>query len=127
MQEIYDETQTLGASLVAASPARAEFSRQLSKKLDLAFPILVDRDNALAIKFGLVFTLPEDLREVYRSFGIDLERFNGNASWTLPMPARYLIDQQGRIQDAAVHVDYTTRPEPGETLAALRHLVQNRR
>lgn len=126
MQDIYDDIKSLGAALVAASPARAEFSRQLSKKLDLAFPILVDQDNALAIKFGLVFTLPQDLRDVYRSFGIDLERFNGNASWTLPMPARYLIDQQGLIQDAAVRVDYTTRPDPGETIEALRRLVQNR-
>jgi peroxiredoxin len=125
LQDIYDEIQNLGAALVAVSPARAEFSRQLTKKLDLAFPILVDRDNALAIKFGLVFTLPEDLRDVYRSFGIDLERFNGNASWTLPIPARYLIDQQGLIQDAAVHVDYTTRPEPADTIAALRRLLQN--
>jgi len=75
------------------------------------------------VKFGLVFTLPEDLRRIYLSFGIDLERHNGNASWTLPMPASYLINQEGVIHDAAVSVDYTTRPEPLETLKKLGGLT----
>lgn len=75
------------------------------------------------MKFGLVFTLPEDLRRIYLSFGIDLERHNGNASWTLPMPASYLINQEGVIHDAAVSVDYTTRPEPLETLKKLGGLT----
>lgn len=52
--------------------------------------------------------------EVYRSFGIDLERFNGNSSWRLPMPARYIIAPDGIVQDAVVSVEYTTRPEPGD-------------
>ncbi len=80
-------------------------------------------DNALAIKFRLVFSLPKELREVYFSLGIDLERHNGNSSWTLPMPARYIIDQNGLIFDAAVSVDYTTRPEPEETLKKLDALL----
>jgi len=95
----------------------------LSKKLNLSIPILNDRDHRLAIKFGLVFTLPNDLREVYLSLGIDLERHNGNASWALPMPARYIIDQQGIIHDAEVSVDYTQRPEPEETLKKLDRLL----
>jgi peroxiredoxin len=62
------------------------------------------------------------LREVYRSFGIDLERHNGNDSWELPMPACYIIAQNGRVHDAAVSVDHTTRPEPEETLHKLGEL-----
>jgi peroxiredoxin len=87
-------------------------------------PILVDRDNALAEKFGLVITLPDELREIYRSFGIDLERHNGNDSWTLPMPACYIIAQNGLVYDAAVSVDHTTRPDPEETLNKLDRLRQ---
>ena len=94
----------------------------MSKKLNLTIPILTDQDNRLAVKFGLVFTLPDALREVYLSFGIDLERHNGNATWALPMPACYIIGQNGVILDAAVSVDYTTRPEPEETLKKLEAL-----
>ena len=68
------------------------------------------------------FTLPEDLRGVYRGFGIDLEKANGDASWTLPMPARYVVDQTGTIGSADVDPDYTRRSEPMDTVGTLRAL-----
>jgi peroxiredoxin len=110
--------------LLAISPTRPEFARQQARKFSLTIPILSDRDNALAAEFGLVFTLPEELREVYRSFGIDLERYNGTDSWALPMPACYIIARDGLIHDAAVSVDHTLRPEPEETLKKLDRLCQ---
>ena len=64
----------------------------------------MDPGNDLAAKFGLVFTLPGELREVYLDLGIDLERHNGNPSWALPMPACYIIGKDGTILDAAVNV-----------------------
>jgi peroxiredoxin len=96
----------------------------MGKKLNLSIPILTDQDNDLAGKFGLVLSLPDALRDIYLSFGIDLERHNGNASWALPMPARYIIDQGGLVIDAAVSADYTMRPEPEETLNKLRALCR---
>lgn len=95
----------------------------MAKKLDISIPILTDLGNDLAAGFGLVFSLPKELREVYLSFGIDLERHNGDSSWTLPMPARYIISQNGFIHDANVSIDYTTRPEPEETLEKLSALI----
>jgi len=78
----------------------------------------------VARRFGLVFPLPDALREIYRKIGIDLEVANGDASWTLPMPARYLVDRQGVVRAADVHPDYTRRTEPAATLAALRALAR---
>lgn len=89
----------------------------------LGFEILRDEGNALADAFGLRFELPEDLREVYREFKIDLPAVNGEPSWTLAMPARYVIDTDATIRHARVHPDYTHRPEPSETLTALRALI----
>lgn len=51
--------------------------------------------------------------------GVDLEKFNGDDSWTLPMPARYIIDQHSTIRVADVSPNYTVRPEPEETVKAL--------
>ena len=123
LQTIHQTVLDRGATLLTISPSRPEFSRQMAKKLNLSFPILTDQDNAVAAEFGLVFTLPEELREVYLSFGIDLERHNGNSSWMLPMPARYIIGQDGVIYDASVTVDHTIRPEPEETLDKLNMLI----
>jgi len=112
-----------GVTLLAIAPSRPEFSRQVTKKHNLSIPILTDQDNTLASKFGLVFTLPEELREIYLAFGIDLERHNGNSSWTLPMPARYIVSQNGLIHDADVNLDYTTRPEPEDLLKKLDKMM----
>jgi peroxiredoxin len=92
-------------------------------KNNLSYPVLADTDNTLASKFGLVFTLPDALQQLYTNFGIDLVRFNGNDSWTLPLPARFIIDPTGKIRDVQVHPDYTVRPEPSQIPDIIRTLA----
>lgn len=65
--------------------------------------VLTDKDNIYADKLGLTFTLPEKLKETYSGFGIDLEQFNGNDTWELPMSGRFLIDTNGVIRSNEVH------------------------
>ena len=86
------------------------------------YELLIDRGNEVARRFGLVFVVQDGIREIYRKFGSDLEIANGDASWTLPMPARYVVDRQGVVRAADVHPDYTRRSEPAETIAALKRL-----
>ena len=104
------------------SPQLPEHSRELIERSHLTFEILSDRGNEVAARFGLHFTLPDYLQRIYRTFPLDLETFNGEPSWTLPMPARFVIDRQGIIRSAEFDPDYTARPEPGDTLEALRRL-----
>lgn len=81
-----------------------------------------DEGNQTASRFGLVFKLPDDLREIYAEFGIDLERFNGDDSWTLPMPARFVVGPEGVIHHVDVEPDYTIRPEPGDLIEIIKAL-----
>lgn len=74
-------------------------------------------------RWGLLWHLPDYLVEVYREFDIDLEETNGNDDWTLPLPARYIVDTEGKVRYARVGADYTRRPEPQETVEALHDLV----
>jgi peroxiredoxin len=111
------------AQLVAITPQLEPFSKEMRQKLKLNFDVLTDRQNRVASQFGLAFALPQDLRSVYLKFGIDLTRFNGDDSWTLPMPARFVIDPNSTIRSAAADPDYTIRPEPSDTLEALRTLA----
>lgn len=117
-----DAITGLGARLVAISPQRPEHNRELVRSRGLGFPILSDAGNEVAARFGLRFTLPEYLRKIYAGFPLDISAYNGDASWTLPMPARFVIDTGGVIRYADSDPDYTTRPEPEDTLAALRAL-----
>lgn len=60
--------------------------------------------------------LPDALRALYRDhLNINLKLYHDDPEWTLPIPARFLIDRQGVIRYAESCPDYTYRPEP-ETL-----------
>jgi peroxiredoxin len=123
LQEINPELERLGARLVVLTPELERYTRSLHKKLNLTFDILTDLHLKTAEQFGLVFTLPDYLRELYKSFGNTLDRFDGESEYRLPMPARYVIDKQGVIRAADVNADYTIRTEPSETLEQLRLLT----
>jgi peroxiredoxin len=120
IEEALPKIKDLGASLVAISPQTAPNSRRASRDNKLSFPILSDPHNSVADRFHLRFKLPDYLKELYISaFKNDLEVVNGDASWTLPMPARYVIGQDGTILYAEVNPDYTNRPDPEELLPVL--------
>ena len=116
MQVIHDKILAIGGTLLTVSPEHSEFSGELREKLGLTFPVLEDKNSIVSQDYGLTFELPNDLKELYRSFGIDLERFNTHGRWELPLPATFGIDPGGVIQYRAVNVDYTHRPEPKEAL-----------
>ena len=110
LQGIYFEVTALGAELVVITPELERYTHALRKKLNLSFDILTDLLLKIAEQFGLVFTLPDYLRELYKSFGSTLDKFNGEPGYRLPMPARYIVDQKGIIRAANVNADYTIRP-----------------
>ena len=120
LQEVDPEVRARGARIVALTPELERYTRSVHKKLNLTFDILTDLHLKTAEQFGLVFTLPDYLRELYKSFGSTLDRFNDESEYRLPMPARYVIDKEGIIRAADVNADYTIRPEPSETLRQLR-------
>jgi peroxiredoxin len=122
LQQVHSEVRTLGAQIVVVTPEVERYTRALRKKLNLSFDVLTDLHLKIAEQFRLVFTLPDYLRNLYKSFGSTLDRFNDEAEYRLPMPARYVIDQKGMIRAADVNADYTIRSEPSETLRQLRTL-----
>lgn len=122
LQGINSDVRALGAQIVALTPEIERYTRGVHRKLNLTFDILTDLHLETAEEFRLVFVLPDYLRNLYKSFGTTLDRFQDESEYRLPMPARYLIDKEGIIRAADVNADYTIRPEPSETLAALRAL-----
>ena len=102
------------------SPQIQDFSIAWANEDGIGFDVLTDLGNGVARTYGLTFGLPDDLVGVYRDhLKIDLERFNGDASWELAVPATYVVDPDGAIAYAAASADYTRRPEPAELLPLL--------
>jgi peroxiredoxin len=123
LQQIHSEIKALSAQIVVITPELERYTRALHKKLNLTFDILTDLHLKTAEQFRLVFSLPDYLRELYKSFGSTLDRFHDEPEYRLPMPARFIIDKEGTIRAADVNADYTIRPEPSETLRTLRTLA----
>ncbi|AZS80038.1 AhpC/TSA family protein [Achromobacter spanius] len=123
LQAALPAVQEAGASLVAISPQLAANSRKAVRQNSLTFPILSDSHNDVAAAFGLRFELQDYLVDLYKSLKNELPAFNGDASWTLPMPARYVVAQDGTIVYAEVNPDYTRRPEPSDMLPAIAQAV----
>lgn len=124
LQAALPEFQAAGASLVAISPQTRVNSRKSVRDNGLGFPILSDTHNDVAAAFGLRFALPDYLVELYKSLGNQLPAFNGDESWTLPMPGRFVIGSDGIITYAEVNPDYTRRPEPSDMLPAIHRARQ---
>ena len=112
MQQVTGTLKELGATICAITPQPREASRPLIDKHKIGFDLFSDHGNQYAAKLGIRFKLPDDLKQVYLSFGnIDLAQRNGEDSWTLPMPGRFVIDRSGIIRVVDVDPDYRFRPE----------------
>jgi peroxiredoxin len=122
LQAALPEIEARGASLAAISPQTAPNSRRSQRDNELTFPILSDEKSRVAAAFGLRFSLPDYLIELYKGFRSDLPMFNDDPAWVLPMPARYVIGADGVIAYAEVNPDYTQRPDPSELLPVLDRL-----
>ncbi|MGA8041693.1 MAG: peroxiredoxin-like family protein [Terracidiphilus sp.] len=117
-RDLYGQIREHGALMVAVSPQTQRQSDFMVGQHGLPFPVLHDAGNALAEQFGLVYTVPDDLREYYRSILVNIPFVNGDESWRLPLPATYVIGRDRKVLFAEAHADFRVRPEPEEALAA---------
>src|SRR5215469_6520121 len=124
LKEIDSEVNQLGARIVVLTPVLERYTRALHNKLNLPFDILTDLHLKIAEQFGLVFTFPDYLTELYKSWGSTLDRFHDESEYRLPMPARYIVDSNSLIRAADVDADYTIRPEPSDSLSLLKMIVR---
>ena len=120
LQDVLPAIRAAGGSLVAISPENAANSRKSVRQNELSFPILSDKGNEIAAAFGLRFRLPDEIIAIYKGFGNDLAMVNGEDSWTLPMPGRFVIAPGGVIAYAEVNPDYTRRPDPALLLPVVQ-------
>lgn len=119
-QDLLGDITALGAQLVAVTPEKPDNSLSTSEKNALTFPVLTDNENAFAKALGIAFELPKPLQDLYGKFGMDLPGLNAGSGWSLPIPATFVVDADGKIVLADVDVNYTRRLEPSDTLAALK-------
>lgn len=123
INEVLPEIRSYGANVVAISPQTPVNSRKAVRTNELGFPVLSDVNGQTGADFGLRFALPDYLVELYKNLKNDLPAFNNDPSWTLPMPARYVIGQDGIVLYSEVNPDYTRRPDPSDMFPVLEKAI----
>jgi len=119
MRAITDEIRRRGGEILAITPDRQRYLRQLKKDLGLPFPVLSDIDNGYAMSLGLVVWCGDEVRTLYRSIDWNLDDFQGNDGWMVPIPATYVVGPDGRIKASFVQPDFRQRIEPAAILDAI--------
>ena len=120
LQERLPEMQALGAQLLAVSPQVPDKSLSTVEKNALDFEVASDLGNRVARDLGLVFELAEDLKPVYKQWGADLEEFNGDDKYELPIPSTFVVNTDGTIIHAHHDIDHSKRMDPDEIIDVLK-------
>ena len=121
--ENLDSIEALGATLVAISPEVPEKAALTANNNQVNFSIISDTDNHLGRKYDLVFTLDKATADRYEN-AFQLSAYQGNHKAELPLPATYVIDQEGIIRYAFLNTDYKQRADIHVVLKELSKLVE---
>ena len=130
-RDLHDEVRALGAFLVAISPQTPRQNDFTLQQHGLPFPILSDAGAALAERFGIAYTVPEEHRRYYEGILVNIPFVNSGGtyanaseeSWRLPLPAVFVVRQDGTIAFSEGYADFRVRPEPSDVMEALAALV----
>jgi peroxiredoxin len=106
--------------VIAVMPDRQQFAAQFKSDLNAPFPILTDLDNGYALSLNLVFWVGEEMARFISDAGWDIPKFQGNDSWMLPIPATFVVGQDGRVKARFVDPDYRKRMTVEDLISALR-------
>jgi len=126
MKALHDalpQIEARGARLVGMAPETPDNAMATAERHRIRIDILSDASNQVAERLGLVFELPSYLRPIYQGLGIELPAYNGDESFKLPVPATYIVRQDGTVAHAFVNADYTQRMEPADIVAHLEALA----
>lgn len=122
-RDLYGRIREGGALMVAIGPQIQRQSDFMVGQHGLPFPVLTDANLEVAEKFGLVYTVPEYHRAYYLSILVNIPFMNGEQSWRLPLPATYVIGQDGKVVYAEAHADFRVRPEPEDSIEQVGKLA----
>jgi peroxiredoxin len=117
------DVERLGAKLVAITPEAERFNAELTSSVEAKFPVLSDMDNGYALMLNLAFLVGDEQRRAMIDAGWDFSPYQGNTNWTLPIPATFVVGQDGLVKARFIDPDYRRRMDTSVILETLRSLT----
>jgi hypothetical protein len=62
------------------------------------------------------------VQRLYQEAGVELEKYHGNGGYFLPMAAKFIVGQDGRIKARQVNIEFRERMEPEAVIDVLDRL-----
>lgn len=122
LAEIEPDIRRLGAQLVSIMPEKAQYTKRAGADNGFPFQILSDVDLSYTLSLGLIYWVGSEVKQLYDDIGLDLEEFQGNKNYFLPMAAKFIVSRDGIVKARVVDVDFRLRMEPKAILDVLAGL-----
>jgi len=117
------EIQAENAVVLAIAPQTVEKAIKLQKEHAYEFTLLSDPTFQTIRDYKIDFAVHQEIQNIYMNkFFLDIPKLNSNAGWELPVPATFIIDNQGVVRSSFVQMDYTRRMSASDIIAELKRI-----
>jgi peroxiredoxin len=123
IQDSLQLIEKMGAKVIAVSPEKPEYLGVMEEKTGAQFTLLYDEDYKIADAYDVTFKPSASTLFTYNTFlGANLKETHSDDSQRLPIPATYIIGQDGKIARRQFDPDYKNRSTVKDILDALSDL-----
>lgn len=112
LAEVQDEIKPV--QIVTISPETQQFTRMIRAEAGAHFPFLTDFGNGYALLLNMTIWVDDQMSALIAAAGWDIPSYQGHDGWFLPIPAVFIVGQDGLIKVRHVKADYRQRMEPAD-------------
>lgn len=123
MTEAWPEFEKRGVLPVLISADKPDAAAMAESLYEIPFPVLSDPELSAHDAFQVTMTLPDNLVDVYKNYGIVLEDWNGEGHRKFAVASAFLVGSGGVVQWAHSSTDYKARPSAAQLLNMLDQQV----
>jgi peroxiredoxin len=111
------EFSAKNATIIAITPEPEESISKAMEKTKATFSIIYDKNRKIMNDWKVAYSMSDDMKTKYKGYGLDLEKQQGD--WMLPVPATYVVGQNGKIEFVHFDENYQQRADIKNILMSL--------
>ncbi len=120
LQEHLNEFKEKGVQVIVVTPETVEKTKETADKFKNEFSIVHDVDNKIMTDYKVAYEVnKQTVPKYYKIVQEKLNEYNVENNNVLPVPATYLIDNNGKIIYAQYDENYKNRSDFSEILNSL--------
>ncbi|MDY7395466.1 peroxiredoxin-like family protein [Aureibaculum sp. 2210JD6-5] len=117
LEENLDALTEKGYAVVVVTPEKVEKTKETAESLGSTFSILHDVDNTIMNNYKVAFEVNEkNVPKYFSATQKRLAEYNEENNNVLPVPATYIIDEEGKIEFVHYDPNYSKRFDVTELL-----------